>query len=146
MQLYSMYTQSLACDEEDYNTAVKSDAGLCYTTYSECVQRNSGIFGSVCEKYRTYKCCFNSRLAKLINEQGKASIGITGRSDDCSGFSPDEFARIKWDQIDFTPFVEEILKEANKGLPKATDIDALRQKMSGRASTSGVKKLSNYAP
>ncbi|KDN94717.1 conjugal transfer protein TraN [Hydrogenovibrio marinus] len=144
--LYSAYQQQLACDEEDYRTATKSKGGLCYATHSFCADEDCGIFGCICRKYRTSKCCYNSKLAKIINQQGKAQLGITGSADDCSGFTTAQLNNLDWSKIDMTEFVSDMLKQAQNGVPSASDIQAVTNNIKGQVGTSGVTRAHNYTP
>jgi conjugal transfer mating pair stabilization protein TraN len=59
-------------------------------------------------------CCFNSHLARIINEQGRGQIGKgwgsdTARSPDCSGFSVAELQSLDFSRMDLSEFYAEIV-------------------------------------
>ncbi|MBD3768432.1 MAG: conjugal transfer protein TraN [Gammaproteobacteria bacterium] len=126
---YQMYQQALACDEKDYMTATKNKASLCYKTHTYCAKKDCGIFGCTCTKYRTAQCCYNSRLAKLINQQGKAQLGISGESDKCDGFTVEQIQNLDWSKIDLSEFVAELLTQAQKGIPTAADLQGVTNRV-----------------
>jgi conjugal transfer mating pair stabilization protein TraN len=74
--------------------AMHRDANLCVHVGSYCSARIP-IIRTCIEQTQSY-CCFNSRLARIINEQGRGQVGKSwgsGESPDCSGFTTAEFER-----------------------------------------------------
>ena len=58
-------------------------------------------------------CCFNSHLARIINEQGRGQIGKswgsnTAQNPDCSGFSVAQLQSLDFSRMDFSEFYAEI--------------------------------------
>jgi conjugal transfer mating pair stabilization protein TraN len=56
-------------------------------------------------------CCFNSRLARIINEAGRSQISKSwggAKSPDCSGLTPEELQSLDFGQMDLTEFYAEI--------------------------------------
>lgn len=110
MKLWEMYNAALACDEHDFNTATKTNGKLCYSTGTWCESKDCGLFGCTCTKYRTGKCCFNSKLSRIINQQGRAQLGLDMR--DCGGFTVDQIKLIDWSKIDLSEFIADMLAQA----------------------------------
>ncbi|GAB6071513.1 hypothetical protein JCM30760_26110 [Thiomicrorhabdus hydrogeniphila] len=127
MKLYEMYQAALACDDEDYKTSTLSKGKLCYSYGSWCEKKDCGLFGCTCAKYRTGKCCFNSKLARIINEQGRKQLGLNMK--DCGGFTVDQLQQLDWSKIDLTEFIADMLDEAQKNLPTASDLQRLNDKI-----------------
>ena len=66
----------MSCNRDEGLLAMKEGANLCVATgkwCSKCIK----VFGKCvkCIERSTGKCCFNSRLARLINLQGRAQLG-----------------------------------------------------------------------
>lgn len=94
----------MSCEEDEKVLAMKRDSDLCVDNGSRCSKRLKVIRTCI---ERTYSyCCFNSRLAKLINRQGRAQLGISDRS--CRGFTLDQLQRLDLSAMDFTEFMDEI--------------------------------------
>ncbi|MEF8731529.1 MAG: conjugal transfer protein TraN [Candidatus Accumulibacter meliphilus] len=111
----------LSCDQTEQLLAMHRDANLCVAVGSFCSARVP-IIRTCIEQTQSY-CCFNSRLARLINEQGRGQIGKTwgsGRHPDCSGFTPAEFERLDFSQIDLGEFIAEVT--ASVRVPTASSI------------------------
>ena len=99
----------LECEPDELELALKRDADLCVYRGNYCSKKLSFI-GTCIEKTYTY-CCFNSRLAKLIHEQGQAQLGIgppTAKTPLCHGFTPEQLQSMDLSQMDFTEFMDEI--------------------------------------
>ena len=77
------------------------------------------VLGVCLEKKRSY-CQFDSKLAQIVQQQGRNGqlhIGFGGaKSPDCRGVSVDELQRINFDQLDFTNFMEDLMK--NQSIPE----------------------------
>jgi conjugal transfer mating pair stabilization protein TraN len=92
--------------QEEQMLSLRRGSGLCH------------FVGSWTEKstfskttYETY-CCFNSKLALLINQQGRNKLGKpwgTAKEPKCDGFSEGEISSINFDSIDFSSFYGEIV-------------------------------------
>ncbi|MBE0468249.1 MAG: conjugal transfer protein TraN [Methyloprofundus sp.] len=135
--LYSAYQDAIACDNEDYSTATKNKGKLCYAYNSYCHSKQCTLWGDcTCTTYRTQHCCFNSKIARIINQQGKPQLGIP--LSQCDGFTPEQFVQLDFSQIDLSEFVSDILKEAKKQALTAADIDMLQDKIKNSISASGA--------
>lgn len=145
---YGYIQKQLACDEMDYLTASRNEASLCYKTRSFCADKDCGIFGCVCRKYRTEQCCYNSRLAKIINEQGKSQLGIMGEYDDCSGFTVEQLEALDWSRIDLTEFIAELMEEATGNIPSEAQIKSAVEKVGNQIDTGSktINRESKYIP
>ncbi|NMQ26312.1 conjugal transfer protein TraN [Candidatus Accumulibacter phosphatis] len=111
----------LSCDQAEQLLAMHRDANLCVAVGSFCSARVP-IIRTCIEQTQSY-CCFNSRLARLINEQGRGQIGKgwgSGRGPDCSGFTPEEFERLDFSRIDLGEFIAEVT--ASVRVPTASSI------------------------
>ena len=58
-------------------------------------------------------CCFNSKLARIVQEQGRAQIPSMGgfgtaREPNCRGFRPEEFQAIDFSKIDLSEYFDEL--------------------------------------
>jgi conjugal transfer mating pair stabilization protein TraN len=88
------------CKNREKELRKKRQAELCTYVGEFCSKRRKIGFIRICvEKKRSY-CCFNSRLARILQECGRPQIGKgwgDAKNPDCSGFTIDEFSR-----IDFT--------------------------------------------
>ena len=81
-------------------------------------------------------CCYNSKLAKIINEQGKPQIGKgwgDPESPSCGGFTVDEFQRVDFSRLDLSEFTADIM--ASAVLPNADGLkQSVTDQMNGKTS------------
>lgn len=81
------------------------------------------VLGVCLEKKRSY-CQFDSKLAQIVQQQGRNGqlhIGFgRAKSPDCRGISVDELQRINFDELDFTNFMEDLIN--NQNIPENTEL------------------------
>ncbi|MFA7606533.1 MAG: conjugal transfer protein TraN [Rhodocyclaceae bacterium] len=101
------------CSEQERVLGQKREAGQCHYVGSYC-SANS-FFGCLARK-NTY-CCFNSKLGRIIQEQGRAQLGIgwgSAENPQCRGFSPQELTSIDFANINFTEFYADAFAAADR--------------------------------
>lgn len=105
----------LACDQQEMTTQLKLGANLCTYIGSYC-SIEIPLIGTCIQTTQSY-CCFNSKLAQIINDQGRPQIGkyyVNGttpgsvQSPDCSGFSQSQIQQIDFSKIDFSQFINQV--------------------------------------
>jgi len=130
--LYALYTIlsfvwkiMMACDEEDMATSVKLTLKLCHlvgTKPEKALGMNL--------KNRSVYCCFNSILARLIHEQGRAQIGRswgTAESPDCTGLTPGQMGEMDFSVMDFSEYMKYVKDKS--GLTDAEQEATLQKAM-----------------
>jgi conjugal transfer mating pair stabilization protein TraN len=99
----------LSCEDRDIETALKRDARLCVDLGSYC-SKKVPIIGTCLE--RTYShCCFNSLLAKAINTQGKAQLGMgmgSAKQPNCGGFTAAQLQQLDLAAMDLSEFMDQV--------------------------------------
>lgn len=105
-----------ACDQMDMETAMAHSSGYCVEVGEYCKKKIKFI-GCV-QKARSF-CCFNSELARIIQEQGRPQLTTvngfgTPSEPNCRGFTPEEFQRIDFAKIDFGEYIEELQKHTQE--------------------------------
>lgn len=104
-----------ACPQESMEAAALMASDYCVELGSYCKRR---ILGSCVQRGRT-QCCFNSKLAKIIHEQGRPQLSTfpNGFGDveapDCRGFTPDEFQGLDFSKIDLTEYYDDITRASD---------------------------------
>ena len=109
----------LSCPDAEQVVAMKRDASLCVALGEYC-SRRLPIIRTCIETTQSF-CCFNSRLARLINEQGLAQVGRgfgSATNPSCSGFSVAELQALDFARMDLSEFYAEIA-------PTAANVGAL---------------------
>jgi len=118
-----------ACSPEDMQTELKLGApGICHYIGTYC---NTHDFAGGCITTMQQYCCFNSRLAKLIQEGAKEQLpGLGGwgtpESPNCAGMKVSELADVDFSKIDLTEFAQDV---AVRVMPTGVDQAAKVQTM-----------------
>jgi len=110
----------LSCDQAEQILAMKRDTRLCRSVGSYCSSKIP-IIGVCIEKTESY-CCFNSRLSRILNEQGRGQLGRGwggAQSPDCSGFTVAQLQALDFSRMNLAEFYAEIA-------PTLPDVGAMR--------------------
>lgn len=108
----------VACKDDEKKLAKLNKAERCHYVGEYCSKRIK-LIGCV-QKKKSY-CCFNSKLARIINEQGRTQIGKewgSAKSPECRGFTPEEFQKLDFSEIDLGEFFGEIQENFNVSFMK----------------------------
>jgi len=128
----------LSCEQEEQILAMRRGQNLCDEIGIYCSNELKLLFIKICLEHTKSYCCFNSRLARILNEQGRGQIGKGwggAESPNCSGFTQAEFAAIDFSRIDLSEFTAEIM--ANVKMPSIGT-------SSQQIQTSVQQKVQNY--
>ncbi|MEM3986834.1 MAG: conjugal transfer protein TraN [Candidatus Methanomethylicia archaeon] len=108
------------CDAQDILTSTYKESGYCHYVGSRCIKK---ILGKCVQKSKVY-CCFNSKLARIIHEQGRPQLTTFGpdggwgsaKRPNCRGFTPEEFQAIDFGRIDFSEYIEDIQRNIRRNI------------------------------
>lgn len=117
----------LSCDSTEQVMAMKRGQNLCVHIETYC----SSKVLKVCVEKKERHCCFNSKLAKIINRQGRAQLGMPMNS--CGGFNQAQLQALDFSRIDLSEFIADIVP---KDVPAST--------MSNRVQQTVNQKVQNY--
>jgi len=99
------------CKEDEKILARKNNNEMCHYIGEYCSKKLDLLVGSICIQHKKTYCCFNSKLARIINEQGRVQIGKswgTTKEPDCKGFTPEEFQKLDFSKMDLSEFYKDI--------------------------------------
>jgi conjugal transfer mating pair stabilization protein TraN len=104
------------CDQGDIQTGMQAASKDCHYIGDYC-EKKWPLVGCV-QKAKGY-CCFNTKMARIIHEQGRPqlqSFGTDGAwgspsSPNCRGFTPDEFQSLDFSRIDLSEYFGDIQKD-----------------------------------
>ena len=106
-----------SCSQEDLETAMEDAAGMCHDLGSYC-SKKWPLVGCV-QKTEAF-CCFNSKLARIIQEQGRPQLksfnpnpwGVASddgpANADCRGFTSTEFQMLDFSKMDLSEYFGDI--------------------------------------
>jgi len=99
------------CDQEDMETGMLRGSGMCHEVGTYCTV---SFLGLCLQKARSH-CCFNTKLGRIIQEQGRpqlTSFNTIGwgpvKHPMCRGFTPEEFQALDFSKIDLSEYYADI--------------------------------------
>lgn len=104
-----------ACPQESMEAASLMASDYCVELGTYCKRR---VLGACVQRGRS-QCCFNSKLAKIIHEQGRSQLNTfpNGFGDieapDCRGFTPEEFQALDFSKIDLTEYYDDVTRASD---------------------------------
>ncbi len=108
--LYNMYTELTACKPAESILRCKRAKNVCHEVGSRCVVE---VFGHCLQRKEIF-CCYDSVLARIVQEQGRAQLGRgwgSASSPECRGFYLDEFSQIDFSAIDMSEYGEDLARQ-----------------------------------
>ena len=100
--------QLLSCTKPEKTLAIKRGQNLCVYVGDQCTTRVLGL----CVTRTQTHCCFNSRLSRIINQQGRTQLGRTFGTPDapnCNGFTEADINALDFSTMDLSEFFNEIV-------------------------------------
>lgn len=113
MVVVKLLTDYLACTDEEQQLGMARGVGLCHQVGTWC---SSEYAWGGCSVKQERFCCFNSKLGRIIQEQGRPQLGKswgTTEEPDCSGFTKEQLLSLDWSQIDLSEFINDIVANTN---------------------------------
>lgn len=106
-----------ACDQSCIETAMAAESGFCHEIGSYCKKE---WFGSCVQRAKSY-CCFNSMMARIVHEQGRAQLNTFDgwgepEDPDCRGFTPEEFRALDFSKIDLSEYYDELVYRTQQNI------------------------------
>lgn len=112
------------CSQSEKELGDHKDKGLTIYVGRYCSHKTLGV----CTAHKKSYCTFQSKLAKIIEQQGRQGqlgIGFGGASDpNCQGLTPDQLSHVDFDKIDFSEYYADLYAKEN-----VTDPSAVNQKI-----------------
>lgn len=114
------------CDQQDMEVGMLRGSGMCHEVGSYC---SSKILGICVQRSRSH-CCFDTKLGRIIQEQGRPQLKSFGdgwgpvKTPNCRGFTPEEFQALDFSRMDLSEYYSEI--EARAQAEIQTDMKGKR--------------------
>jgi conjugal transfer mating pair stabilization protein TraN len=101
----------VACSQDEMKLDIKDRMGFCHKVGTWC----SSSFLGICKTKKTAYCCFESKLSRVLQEQGRVQLNKPWgkpKNEQCKGFSIAEFQRLDLSKMDFTEVYADFLDAA----------------------------------
>lgn len=99
------------CSSDEMKLDVQDRMGFCHNLGSYC----SGKVLGICTTERVGYCCFESKLSRILQEQGRPQLGIpwgSPKDESCKGFTVEQFSQLDLSQMDFTEIYSDFVDAA----------------------------------
>ncbi len=107
------------CDQQDMEVGMLRGSGMCHEIGTYCSSRILGI----CVQKSKGHCCFNTKLGRIIQEQGRPQLrsfnGLgwgTPSAPYCRGFTPEEFQALDFSKMDLSQYYADIEARAQSDI------------------------------
>lgn len=129
-----------SCTPQEQLLSQHKGANLSVYEDTSCVRS----FAGACLEHQDRYCSFNSVLAKIVQTQGKAQLGLS--TSDCSGLTLQEVSQIDFSRIDFSQFTQSMTDQALRNSPTSAAIaNAYKPIMSGKTGGSAQTRTLDTA-
>jgi Type-1V conjugative transfer system mating pair stabilisation len=119
-----------SCNQDDIETAMLDNSGMCHYLDTYC-KRKWPLVG--CVQEAKVFCCFNSKLARIVHEQGRPQLKtflppwvFGDSSGDCRGFTASEFQMLDFSKMDLSEYLGDIKTKAQNTIQN-TVTDKIQQ-------------------
>jgi len=112
-----------SCSSEEKELMAMQEKKLCHFVGSFC-SKKMAILGKCMENKKAY-CCFNSKISRVIMQQGKNQLGKewgSPETPECRGFTADELAKLQFNKMDLNEIAIDI--EAQVQVPDKNMIES----------------------
>jgi hypothetical protein len=123
-----------SCNGEEQELAEWRTKNRCVLVGTYCVEK--GPLGRGCFRKKTSFCCFGTKLSKIIQEQGRAQLGLgwgDPKNPDCRGFSTEGLSRLDFSRMDLSALHADIQANFKPQSPdkmaKELNLDRVRTNM-----------------
>lgn len=96
----------IQCTEKDIEASTKKELRVCHR-----IGRYCSVKALICLEHNTAYCCFSTVLARIIQEQARAQLGISWgdpEDPDCRGLTATELQTVDWSKIDLTEYLQDL--------------------------------------
>jgi conjugal transfer mating pair stabilization protein TraN len=120
------------CDEQDMETGMLKGSGMCHEVGEYCA---SSVLGICIQKAKS-QCCFNTKLGRIIQEQGRPQLkdfNAIGwgpvKHPDCRGLTTEEFQALDFSRMDLSEYYADVETRAQSDIQvdMKDKIDAIAQ-------------------
>ncbi|WP_296897566.1 conjugal transfer protein TraN [Thiohalocapsa sp.] len=112
------------CEEAELQLSAKRELRTCHFVGGYCKDE---FLGWCIEKRDAY-CCFNSPIARILNEQIRPQLGRgwgAPEHPDCSGIRVSDLARVDWNQVNLDEWLAMLVQSGNFPTQATLNLDDL---------------------
>jgi hypothetical protein len=122
---WGVKTKLTSCDADENELRELRDKNRCVMVGTYCAEK----LGGQCIRKKTTFCCYDSKLAKIIQEQGRGQLGLgfgSPKSPQCQGLNPEQLSRIDFSKVNFSDLLQDVAASTKIPNPQALTQDIQR--------------------
>ncbi|MDE1917884.1 MAG: conjugal transfer protein TraN [Sphingomonadales bacterium] len=107
------------CDQQDMEAGILRGSAMCHEVGTWCSSKILGI----CIQKSVGNCCFNTKLGRIIQEQGRPQLKSfnaigwgTPKDPYCRGFTPEEFQALDFSKMDLSEYYAEFTRKSQSDI------------------------------
>ncbi|MGV8948503.1 MAG: conjugal transfer protein TraN [Candidatus Paracaedibacter sp.] len=133
-----------SCDKKEQTLAELRKKNRCIQVGTYCAEKELGI----CIRKKTTFCCYDTKLAKIVQEQGKRQLGLgfgDPKQPQCQGLTIEQLALLDFSKIDFSDMLADIVGSTK--IPSSEKLmSGIQQSMQDRGTLLKVKEKVGAEP
>jgi conjugal transfer mating pair stabilization protein TraN len=127
-----------SCDKVEQTLADLRAKKRCIQVGTYCAEKKLGV----CIRKKTTFCCYDTKLARIVQEQGKRQLGLgfgDPKQPQCQGLSIEQLAQLDFSSIDFSDMLADIVGSIKTPSPDKL-MSGIQQSMQDRGTFLKVKE------
>lgn len=127
-----------SCDAGEKELAELRKKNRCIQVGTYCAEKVLGV----CIRKKTTFCCYGTKLAKIVQEQGKRQLGLgfgDPKNPQCQGLTAEQLASLDFSKIDFSALFADIAASTKTPNPE-TITKGIQRSMETRGSLLKIKE------
>lgn len=129
-----------SCDKMEQTLAELRAKKRCIQVGTYCAEKVLGA----CIRKKTTFCCYDTKLAKIVQEQGKSQLGLGFGSPEhpqCQGLTIEQLAQLDFSKIDFSDMLADIMASTKTPNPDKL-MSGIQRSMQDRGTLLKIKEKS----
>lgn len=101
-----------SCSASEKLLAQKRKEGKCHLIGTYCSEKER--ITKICLKKKTTFCCYDSKLARVVQEGARCQIGLdweSAKAPNCRALTVEEFSKVNFDKINFSEIFKDVLSK-----------------------------------
>lgn len=127
-----------SCDKMEQTLAELRAKKRCIQVGTYCAEKELGV----CIRKKTTFCCYDTKLARIVQEQGKRQLGLGFGSPEqpqCQGLTIEQLAQLDFSKIDFSDMLADIMASTRTPNPDKM-MSGIQRSMQDRGTLLKVKE------
>lgn len=121
-----------SCDADEKELAELRKKNRCVQVGTYCAEKVLGV----CVRKKTSFCCYGTKLAKIVQEQGKRQLGLgfgSPKHPECQGLTAEQLSRLDFSRIDFSDVFSEVVGRTRTPNPEKI-VSGIQKSMENKGS------------